>query len=80
MVERGATIKALADCMNHYPEQRICQIIFNAIDKQGLAREVTNTPADLFYINDSTLLGALVAYAADAAERRNPSNKGGVQS
>lgn len=71
MSERGATIKALAECMNRYREQRICQIIFNAIDAQGLARGVTNTPANLFYVNDQTLLGALIAYSQADTEGKS---------
>lgn len=42
-----------------FPEQRVCQIIFNALDMVGKARKADGTAADQFYVGDDQLAEAL---------------------
>lgn len=59
---KGKLIKALVDAANRSPHERISQLIFNALDKQHLARDKDGTPRDLFYTEDSVLTSALEQY------------------
>lgn len=55
-------LTALEHAQSRYPEQRILQIIYNALDAKGHARQPDGRPSDLFYVTDDTLLEALLAY------------------
>lgn len=57
-------ISALKAASARMPQLRLCQLIFNALDKQpgSLARTKDGTPRDLFYIDDETLFKALNEY------------------
>jgi len=59
-------LTALSHSMVRYPDQRVCQIIFNALDVQGLARRADGSAADLFYITDDTLTDALNNYVSES--------------
>jgi hypothetical protein len=61
-VNNSTVIAALIAAKNRYPKQRICQIIFNALDKQGKARFPNGMPSDLFYVTDQDLADALYKY------------------
>lgn len=45
-----------------FPHLRICQLIFNALDQQGLARWPSGEVKDIFYIEDEVLAIALKEY------------------
>lgn len=59
------TLARLTDCAYVYPEQRLMQIVFNALDAKGKARFPDGTPRDVFYVTDAELADALSDYAAD---------------
>jgi hypothetical protein len=56
------TFKALCHASNRYPQLRICQLIFNALDAKGLARWPSGEARDTFYITDEVLAQALREY------------------
>lgn len=45
-----------------YSSERVCQIIFNALDRQGLARWPSGEAKDIFDIEDEVLANALEEY------------------
>ena len=54
----------LAAALARSPAERAGQLIFNALDAQGLARDADGTPrTDFFYLRDADLARALEAYA-----------------
>lgn len=62
MATSTAVLAALKQASLLHPQKRICQLIFNALDAKGLARQ-GSTPRDIFYIKDEVLLDALTDYA-----------------
>lgn len=61
----GEVIRALSVATNNAPSERVCQLIFNALDAQGLARHPDGSPKDLFYTENSVLLHALWCYGGE---------------
>lgn len=59
---RSRVMVALAQLSAMYPQQRIAQIMFNALDTKGLARWPSGDPRDIFYIPDRVLMEALEHY------------------
>ena len=55
-------IDALVAASLRSPTERVCQIIFNALDAKDLARDANGHPRDLFYTTDEQLLAALSNY------------------
>lgn len=53
-------IQLLGQAQRMYPNWRLTQIIFNAVDTQGQARDGMDRPRDLFYITDETLKKGLL--------------------
>jgi len=55
-----------------YPQERALQILFNALDAQGLAREANQSSRDLFYVENQALAHALRAYIAASRLSEGP--------
>lgn len=53
---------ALTGAFYRAPQLRVCQLIFNALDKKGLAQWPSGEPKDIFYIEDEVLALALEEY------------------
>ena len=51
-------IQLFAQAKRAYPEQRMAQIIFNALDCIGKARCSDGSPRDIFYITDAEMEAA----------------------
>jgi hypothetical protein len=49
----------LAQACNRFPDQRVMQVVFNALDAKGKARMADGTPRDVFYVSDDDLEAAL---------------------
>ena len=63
MSEQDTNVPQLiAAAQREYPNQRVTQIIFNALDSIGVARNTEGHPIDLFYIEDDKLIKALKTY------------------
>jgi hypothetical protein len=61
-------IDALVAASLRSPTERVCQIIFNALDAKDLARDANGHPRDLFYTTDEQLLTALKVYQQKSQE------------
>jgi hypothetical protein len=64
MSDRADVLARLGDCSYLYPECRLMQIVFNALDAKGKARLPDGTPRDVFYVTDRELADALSDYAS----------------
>lgn len=60
--------KALQLAALAYPNQRVGQLIFNAMDARDLARNVNGTTVDVFYVPNETLYKALTEYAFEGEQ------------
>ena len=62
-----ATVETVANALvrahRNSPHERAAQLMFNALDAQGLARMADGTPRDVFYVTNEALVNALHAYA-----------------
>jgi hypothetical protein len=63
---RADVLSRLGDCAYVYPQLRLMQIVFNALDMHEKARLPDGTPRDVFYVTDEELAAALSDYAEQA--------------
>lgn len=57
-------LESLVGLSHKFPNQRICQLIFNAVEDwdEHLTRDEFGNPRDLFYLPDDVLVKALNAH------------------
>lgn len=60
-VEAAQALIILGHLAQQRPQQRLMQLVFNALDRCGLAKDKEGHPRDVFYVTDKQLLDALDA-------------------
>lgn len=67
-----SVIQALSRVAPMFPELRTMQLIFNALDLKGLARNPNGTARDQFYLADDVLEDAIYSYGAFNCHKIKP--------